>query len=161
MVLTRSDLLEEGLTEQWLGAPPAPRSTSGTALLPMPRLWLGASPLQKKFTLSCSSSVSGIMANHNTHLAPGFTLNNLVLAPAGVVVLQDPLGLLPVESPTSRGTASHHVAQRPPGLHSAPGDSPFPPAQPGIELRRFRVCTHPVYTVLMEFKPSPFSFLPF
>ena len=32
---------------------------------------------------------------------------------------------------------------------------------PGIELQSFRLCTAPVYRVLMEFKPSPFSFLPF
>ena len=36
------------------------------------------------------------MENHNTHPAQGFTLNELVLAPVNVVVLQGPLGLLPV-----------------------------------------------------------------
>ena len=34
-------------------------------------------------------------------------------------------------------------------------------ALPGIELWSFRLCAPPVYRVLMEFKPSPFSFLPF
>ncbi|XP_053080212.1 probable ribonuclease 11 isoform X1 [Acinonyx jubatus] len=51
------------------------------------RLRLGASPSQKKFTQLCSSSVSGIVENHNMHLAPGFTLKELVPAPANVVVL--------------------------------------------------------------------------
>ena len=41
-----------------------------------PRLQPGASPPQKKFMRQCSSSFSGIMENHNTHLAPGFTLND-------------------------------------------------------------------------------------
>lgn len=35
------------------------------------------------------------MENHNTHLAPGFTLNNLIAAPANMVVFQDALGPLP------------------------------------------------------------------
>ena len=34
------------------------------------RLRLGASPPWKKFTRLCSSSVSGIMVSHNTHLEP-------------------------------------------------------------------------------------------
>ena len=78
------------------------------------RLWLDASPPQKKFTRSCSSSVSGIMENHNTHLAPGFTLNVLAPAPVNVVVLLGPLGPLPMgklrtaftKCPPSGGTAS-------------------------------------------------------
>ena len=81
------------------------------------RLSLGASPPQKKFTRSYSSSVSGIMANHNTHLAPGFTLNDVVPAPANVVVLPGPLGpclwgthTASTRCPPSRGTASPRVA---------------------------------------------------
>ena len=31
---------------------------------------------------------------------------------------------------------------------------------PGTELQHFRLCAPPVYTVLNEFKPPPFSFLP-
>ena len=34
------------------------------------------------------------MENHNTHLAPGFSLNDLVLAPAYVIVLWGLLGLM-------------------------------------------------------------------
>ena len=37
------------------------------------------------------------MENLNTHLAPGFTLNNLVPAPVNVVVLRGLLALLPAE----------------------------------------------------------------
>ena len=37
------------------------------------RLWLGASMPQKNFIWSCSTSVSGMMVNHNIHLAPDFS----------------------------------------------------------------------------------------
>ena len=84
------------------------------------RLWLDASPPQKKFTRSCSSSISGIMVNLNMHLAPGFTPSDLVLAPVNVVVLPDPLAPLPLgeshsvyQVSSSRGTVSPCVAQRP------------------------------------------------
>ena len=98
------------------------------------RLRLCASLPQKKFTQSCSSSVLGIIGNHNTHLAPGFILNVLVPAPMNVVVLWGQQNLClwgghtaSTKCPPSRGTAFPCVAQRPPGPHSDPGDLPFPP----------------------------------
>ena len=63
--------------------------------------------------------------------------------------------------PSSSGTASSRVAQEPPGLHSAPGDSPFPPEHRQVSSCRLSDYVLPLFTVLMEFKPSPFSFLPF
>ena len=78
--MTHSAPLWEGLTEQWpnvgctqehLLDPDAARALT---------LGPGASLPQKKFTQLCRSSVSGIMENHNTHLAPGFTPNDLVSA---------------------------------------------------------------------------------
>ena len=53
------------------------------------------------------------MENHNTRLAPGFTLNDLVLATVNVAVLWGLLGPGGHTASTSRGTASSHVAQRP------------------------------------------------
>ena len=87
--LTRSAPLWEGLTEQWLNEQwPNADCTQEYPLNPAaalaPRLWPGASLSQKKFVRQCRSSVSGIMENHNTHLAPGFTLNDLAPAPANV-----------------------------------------------------------------------------
>ncbi|VFV45389.1 Hypothetical predicted protein [Lynx pardinus] len=95
--LTRSVPLQEGLTEQWTNEQwPNIGCTQERLLDPTAagalRLWPGASPPQKKFVRQCSSSVSGIMENHNTHLAPGFTLNDLVLAPANVAVFWGLLG---------------------------------------------------------------------
>ncbi|VFV36861.1 Hypothetical predicted protein, partial [Lynx pardinus] len=57
-----------------------------------PRLRPGASLSPKKFTRQCSSSISGIMENHNTHLAPGFTLNDLAPAPVNVATFKGLLG---------------------------------------------------------------------
>ena len=96
------------------------------------RLWLDASPPQKKFTRSCSSSISGIKANHNTHLAPGFTPNHLVLAPVNVVVLPDgdfAFGgaTQPLSDVLPAGNRLSPCGPKNPGLHCAPGDSSFPP----------------------------------
>ena len=80
--LTRSTPLWEGLIEQWPNEQwPNVGCTQEGPLDPAaagaPKLWPGASSPQKKFMRQCSSSVSGIMENHNTHLAPGFTLNEI------------------------------------------------------------------------------------
>ncbi len=105
------------------------------------------------------------MENHNTHLAPGFTLNDLVPAPANVVVLWGLLGQgghkASTKCPSSSGTASPRVAREPPGPHSVPGDSPFPPEHRQVWSCGVAAFVLPLFTVLMEFKPSPFSFLPF
>ena len=165
-------------------------------------LKLRASPPQKKFTRLCSSSISGIMGNHNTYLAPSFTPNDFVPAPVNVVVLWGLLAPLPVGRP-------HHLYQMssqkgnclsPCGLRTPqtsplmtlfqhqrmwlfsrvcwdwmatqplpnvlPEELPLPlwpeepqtslcswgftlptRAPPGIELRSFRLCAPPVYSL--------------
>ena len=132
------------------------------------RLRPGASPPQRKFTQSCSSSGLGIMENHNTRLAPGFVLNILVPAPANVVVLQGLLGpclwgthTASTRCPLSRGTASPHVAQRPPDSTLPLGIHPSHQSTTRYRSEEFQTLPSPVYRVLMELKPSPFSFLPF
>ena len=94
--MTHSAPLWEGLTEQWLSEQwPNIGCTQGTPWIVAgaPRLQPGASPSQKMFTRQCSISVSGIMENHNTHQAPGFTLNYLAPAPANVAAFWGLLGL--------------------------------------------------------------------
>ena len=112
--------------------PPAPSNICRTMLLPLPKDcgWVPTHP--RKFSQSCSSSVSGIMVNHNTHLAPRFPLNVLVPAPANVVVLQDPLGPLPVGWPhclyqMSSQQGNHLSPCGPRTSLSTPGDLPFSP----------------------------------
>ncbi|XP_058591793.1 uncharacterized protein LOC131515131 isoform X2 [Neofelis nebulosa] len=71
----------------------APRNCHWTlAAAGAPRLRPEASPPEKKFARQCSSSVSGIVGNHNTHLTPGFTLKDLVWAPANVAAFWGLLG---------------------------------------------------------------------
>ena len=94
---TRSTPLQEGLTEQW---PNEQWLNIGcTRVRPLhpvvvgdPRLRPGARPSQKMFARHCSSSISGIMENHNTHLAPGFTLNDLAPALSNVATFWGLLG---------------------------------------------------------------------
>ncbi|VFV35082.1 Hypothetical predicted protein [Lynx pardinus] len=96
-VLTPFAPLQEGLTEQWLNEQwPNVGYTHEHLLDPAVagalRLWPGASPLQKQFARQCSSSISGIMENHNRHLAPGFTLNDLAPTPVNVAAFRGLLG---------------------------------------------------------------------
>ena len=90
--LTCSAPLREDLTEQWPNVGCTQECLLDPGAAGAPRLRPGASPPQKKFWRYCSSSVSGIMENHNTHVAPGFTLNDLVPAPANVAVFWGLLG---------------------------------------------------------------------
>ena len=73
MALTHSAPLQEGVTEQWLGAGLTQERLWDHPTTDVQRLWLGASLPQKKFMQPCSSSVLGTMASQNTHLVPGFT----------------------------------------------------------------------------------------
>ena len=105
------------------------------------------------------------MENHNPHLAPGFTLNDLVPAPANVVVLLGPLGLAfvgptqPLPGVLPAGEPPLPVWPEEPGLHSAPGDSPFSPEHHEVLSCGVLDSVLPLFIVLVGFKPSPFSFL--
>ena len=95
--LTHSAPLWEGLTEQWPNEQgPNVGCTQECPLDPAvahaQRLWPGASPPPKKIARQCSLSISGTMENCNTHLAPGFTFNNLAPAPANVAAFRGLLG---------------------------------------------------------------------
>ena len=68
----------EGLTEQWPGAGHTQEHLWDHAAANPRDCGQVSAPPQKKFTTQCSSSASGIIENHSTHLAPGFTLNDLV-----------------------------------------------------------------------------------
>ena len=100
------------------------------------------------------------MENDNTHLAPGFPLNVLVPTPADVVFLWGPAGTF------ACGVAAQPLpnvlpAEEPP-LPLWPVDPSdlalcswgfalLTRAPPGIKLWSLRLCTPPVYKVLMEF----------
>ena len=146
----------EGLTEQWPNEQwPNVGCTQERLLDPAavgaPRLRPGASPSQKKFARQCSSSISGIMENHNPHLAPGFTLNDLVPAPANVAAFWGLLG------PGGFNSLYHSFQQwnpfSPCGLRTSwtPlcswGFALPPRASPGIELWSCRLCASLVFSL--------------
>ena len=60
--------------------------------------------------------------------------------------------------PSSSGTAFPREAREPPGPHPLPGGSPFPPEHHQVWSCGVAAFELP-FTVLMKFKPSPFSFL--
>ena len=90
--MTRSAPLWEGLTEQWPNIGCTQERPLDPVVAGALRLWPGASLPEKMFARHCSSSVSSIMENHNTHLAPGFTLNDLAPALANVATFWGLLG---------------------------------------------------------------------
>ena len=95
--MTHFTPLWEGLTEQWLNEQwPNVGYTHEHLLDPAVagalRLRPGASLPPQKIARQCSLSISGIMENCNTHLAPGFTLNNLAPGPANVAASRGLLG---------------------------------------------------------------------
>ena len=96
--LTCSAPLQEGLTElwpneQWLNVGCTQERPLDPAVAGAPRLWPGASPLPpQKIARQCSLSVSGTMENRNTHLTPGFILNNLAPTPESVAAFWGLLG---------------------------------------------------------------------
>ena len=170
VALTRSAPLREGLTERWRNEQwPNVGCTQERPLDPAvasaPRLQPGASPPPKKIARQCSLSVSGTMENRNTHLTRGFTLNNLAPAPANVAAFQGLLGLGGFNSLYQMSFQQWNrfspCGPRTSRTHSVPGDSPFPPEHCQVLSCGVAAFALPLFAVLMEFKPSPFSFLPF
>ena len=155
--MTRSTPLWEGLIEQWPNEQwPNVGCTQEGPLDPAaagaPKLWPGASSPQKKFMRQCSSSVSGIMENHNTHLLPGVTLNDFAPAPANVATFW---GLLRPGGFNSLYQMSFQQWNRfspcGPKTSWTPlcswGSTLLTRAPPGIELQGFRLCLPPVYSL--------------
>ena len=163
--MTCSAPLREGLTEQWLNVGCTQQCLLDPAAVGTLRLQPGASPPPKKIARQCSLSVSWTMENCNTHLTPGFTLNDLAPAPVNVAILwglRGPGGFNSLHQVSlQQWNRFSRVAPEPPGPHSVPGDSPFPPEHHQVLSRGVAAFALPLFTVLMEFKPSPFSFLPF
>ena len=155
--MTCSAPLREGLTERWPGA----RCTQERLLAAAADAQIlqpGASLPQRKFARLCSSGVSGIMENHNTHLAPGSARSDLVPAPG---CSPRSTGTLPLGDPHSLYQLSREpplpFSLKTPGLLSVPGDSPFPPELRQVWCCRVSASELPLFIVLMQFKPSPFS----
>nr|XP_060470478.1 E3 ubiquitin-protein ligase parkin isoform X1 [Panthera onca] len=167
--LTLSAPLREGVTKHWPNEQRRNvRCTQELRLDPAaagaPRLRPEASPPQKKFARRCSSSVSGIVGNHNAYLAPGFTLEDLVPAAAKVAVFR---GLLELGF---NGLYQMSFQQWDRFYPCGPSTSRTPlrswgfalpsRAPPGRELRSCSLCTPLVYSLngseTLSFRLSPF-----
>ncbi|XP_043441834.1 olfactory receptor 7G3-like [Prionailurus bengalensis] len=101
-----------------------------------PETAAGRHPAPEKAPMICSSSVSGIMENRDRRLAPGFPLTPL-FQHQRMWLFSGLLAPLPVWGPHSlyrlssqQGNRLSPCGPKPPGLHCAPGDSPFPPEHP-------------------------------
>ncbi|XP_044910944.1 uncharacterized protein LOC123384648 isoform X2 [Felis catus] len=129
--LTRSAPPREGLTGQRPNVGCSQERPLDPAAAGAPRLRPEASPPQKTLARQSSSSVSGMVENGNTRLAPGFTLHDLVPAPANLAAfrgLPGPGGFNSLHQMSFRQRSRlSPVARAPPGPRSVPGDSPFPP----------------------------------
>ena len=150
--MTRSAPLREGLTEQWPNVGCTQELPLDPAIASAPRLRPGASLPPKKIARQCSLSVSGTMENRNTHLAPGFTLNDPVPAPANVAAFRGLLGpggfnsLYQMSfqqwnrfSPCGPRTSRTPLCSR--------GFALPPRAPPGIELQSCRLCASLGYSL--------------
>ena len=148
---THSAPLWEGLTEQRPNASCTQERLLDPAASGALRLRPGASTPQKKFGRQCSNSVSGIMENHNTHLAPGFTLNDLDPVPANVAIFWGLLGPGGFNSlyqiSFQQRNCFSPCGQRTPGHHSVPGDSPFPPEHHQVSSCGVADCAPLVYSL--------------
>ena len=101
------------------------------------------------------------ITTHIWHQAsPLMTLPQQMWPPSGVCWDQVD-STVSTKCPFSSGTAFLRVAREPPGPHSVPGDSPFLPEHRQVWSCGVADLALPLFTVLMEFKPSPFSFFPF
>ena len=159
-------LTEQWPNEQWLSVGCTLERLLDPAAASAPRLQPGASLPPKMFMRWCSSSFSGIMEDHNTHLAPGFTLNDIVPAPENVATLWGLLGPGGFNSlyqmPFQQWNRFSPCGPRTSWTPLCSWGFTLPTRAPlGIELRSFADFVLPLFTVLMEFKPSPLSFLPF
>ena len=142
----------------------APRYTHGTLVFPVPRD-CGQVPAHPR---KCSrDSVAGAfqglwkITTHIWHQAsPLMTLfQHQRMWPFSGVCWDQVASTVSTKCPSCSGTAFPRVAQEPPGSQSVPGDSPFPPEHSQVSSCGVAAFVLPLFTVLMEFKPSPFSFL--
>ena len=130
------------------GCRPLPGMLAGCAAADAQRPRPGASPPRKKFVTQCSSSASGIMENHSTHLAPGSAPSDLVPAPGMWPFSRVRRGLClcggnaaSTRCPPSRGTASPVWPEAPRTPLCSWGVALPTRAPPGMELRSFSLCS--------------------
>ena len=144
----------------------APRNARWILLLLVPRdcSHVPTHP-PKKIVRQCSLSVSGTMENRNTRLTLGFNLNNLAPAPANVTAFQGvlrPSGFNSLyQMSFQQWNCFSSCAPRTSQTPLCSWGFALPPEHHQVWSCGVAAFALPLFTVLMEFKPSPFSFLPF
>ena len=149
--------------------PAAPRKVYGTVLPPMPRD-CGQVPARPR--KSSRDSVAAVfqglwkITTHTWHQASPpqqrcSSASERGCSPGspGALPLGDPHSLYQVSS--QQGNRLSPCGLKTSGLHSVTGDSPFPPEHHQVLSCGVADFALPLFTVLMEFKPSPFSFSTF
>ena len=143
--MSGSHLLGEGLTEQWR-CRPHPGPLAGLCCLRCPETAAGRHPAPEKAPMICSSSVSGIMENRDTRLAPGFPLTPL-FQHQRMWLFSGLLAPLPVWGPHSlyrlssqQGNRLSPCGPKPPRTPLCSWGLALPTrAPPGMELESFRL----------------------
>ena len=144
----------------------APRKVRGTVLLPKPRD-CGQVPARLRKSSQDSVAVAlQVLWKITTHIwhqaSPLMTLfQHQQMWPFSGVCWGLVASTVSTKCPSISGTAFPRVAQEPPRPHSAPGDSTFLPEHCQVSSCRVSDSTLHLFTVLLEFKPSSFYFLPF
>ena len=168
--MTRSTPLQEGLTEQWpneqwLNVSCTQERPLDPAIAGAPRLWPGATRPAKSSRDSGAAAFQGLwkITTHIWHQASPLTtlFQHQRMWPFSGVCWDQVASTVSTKCPSSSGTIFPCVAPEPPSSHSVPGDSPFPPEHHQVSSCGVAAFALPLFTVLMEFKPSPLSFLPF
>ena len=139
----------------------APRNTCRTLLLLVPQECgqVPACPIKS----SRHSVAAAFQATHIWHQASALrtlSQHQRMWPPSGVCWDQVASTVF-TKCPSSSGTAFPREAREPPGPHPLPGGSPFPPEHCQVSSCGVADFVLPLFPVSMEFKPSPFSFLPF
>ena len=129
-----------------------PRTLAGPCCCRCPETTARCLPTPEKFARLCNSSVSGIMENHSTHLAPGITLNDLVPAPVNVGIfwgLLGPRGLNSLyQMPFQQWNRFSPCGLRPSRTPVCSWGFALPTrALPGIELLSCSLCAPLVYSL--------------
>ena len=144
----------------------APRKVLETVLLPMSRD-RGQVPARprKSSRDSVAAAFQGLwkITTHICHQASLLRtlFQHQQMWPFSGVCWDQVASIVSTKCPSSSGTAFPCVAQAPPRPHSVPEDSPFPPEHSQVLSCGVAAFALPLFTVLMEFKPSLFSFLLF
>ena len=123
-----------------------------------PETAAGCQPTPEKFRRIMSQQLFRDYVKSQHQASPLTTLfRHQRMWPFSGVCWHQVASTISTKCPSSSGTAFPHVAREPPGPHSAPGDSPFPPEHRQVWSCGVAAFALPLFTVLMEFEPSPFS----